>query len=82
VATLRFGAITLAAVGAAALLNYCVLRCPICVEPKCCGGEGKKVWLSMKFSAFKQCIGLIFLFIFFVELTISQCLILLSLCSS
>ncbi|KAF8170679.1 hypothetical protein K438DRAFT_1684352 [Mycena galopus ATCC 62051] len=27
--------------------------CPICVEPKHRGGEGKKVWLSMKFSAFK-----------------------------
>ncbi|KAJ7902664.1 hypothetical protein B0H14DRAFT_2667107 [Mycena olivaceomarginata] len=26
--------------------------CPICIEPKCRGGEGKKVWLSMKFSAF------------------------------
>jgi hypothetical protein len=27
--------------------------CPICIEAKCRGGEGKKVWLSMKFSAFK-----------------------------
>ncbi|KAF7329033.1 hypothetical protein MVEN_02533400 [Mycena venus] len=27
--------------------------CPICIEPLRRGGEGKKVWLSMKFSAFK-----------------------------
>ncbi|KAJ7629357.1 hypothetical protein DFH06DRAFT_1225475 [Mycena polygramma] len=26
--------------------------CPICIEPLHRGGEGKKVWLSMKFSAF------------------------------
>jgi len=26
--------------------------CPICVEPRGRGGEGKKVWLSTKFSAF------------------------------
>ncbi|KAM5530441.1 hypothetical protein V8D89_015881 [Ganoderma adspersum] len=26
--------------------------CPICYEPATRGGEGKKVWLSMKFSAF------------------------------
>jgi hypothetical protein len=27
--------------------------CPICIELKCHGGEGKKVWLLMKFSVFK-----------------------------
>lgn len=27
--------------------------CPICVEPPVRGGEGKKLWLAMKFSAFK-----------------------------
>ncbi|KAJ6510387.1 hypothetical protein C8R45DRAFT_387482 [Mycena sanguinolenta] len=27
--------------------------CPICIEPKQRGGEGKKVWLPMKFSAYK-----------------------------
>ncbi|KAJ8521587.1 hypothetical protein ONZ45_g1766 [Pleurotus djamor] len=27
--------------------------CPICVEPLSRGGEGKRLWLSMKFSAFK-----------------------------
>ncbi|KAJ7618366.1 hypothetical protein B0H17DRAFT_965170 [Mycena rosella] len=26
--------------------------CPICIEPPERGGEGKKVWLAMKFSAF------------------------------
>lgn len=27
--------------------------CPICVEPRARGGQGRKVWLAMKFSAFK-----------------------------
>ncbi|KAF7361245.1 hypothetical protein MSAN_01156600 [Mycena sanguinolenta] len=27
--------------------------CPICIEPKQRGGEEKKVWLSMKYSAYK-----------------------------
>jgi hypothetical protein len=27
--------------------------CPICIEAPERGGEGKKLWLSMKFSAFK-----------------------------
>lgn len=27
--------------------------CPICVEPPSRGGEKKKLWLAMKFSAFK-----------------------------
>ncbi|KAI0338168.1 hypothetical protein BDW22DRAFT_1338486, partial [Trametopsis cervina] len=26
--------------------------CPICAEPRSRGGEGKRLWLSMKFSAF------------------------------
>ena len=30
--------------------------CPICHESQARGGEGKKVWLSMKFSAFKWCV--------------------------
>ena len=27
--------------------------CPICIEPRERGGRGKKVWLAMKFSAYK-----------------------------
>jgi len=27
--------------------------CPICIEPSERGGEGKKKWLAMKFSAYK-----------------------------
>lgn len=27
--------------------------CPICIEPLSRGGEDKKLWLAMKFSAFK-----------------------------
>jgi hypothetical protein len=30
--------------------------CPICIEDPERGGEGKKVWLAMKFSAFKWCV--------------------------
>jgi len=34
--------------------------CPICVESTDRGGEGKKLWLSMKFSAFKWYVAKIF----------------------
>jgi hypothetical protein len=37
--------------------------CPICIEPQHRGGEGKKVWLSMKFSAFKWSVVIPSLFV-------------------
>jgi hypothetical protein len=33
--------------------------CPICIERPERGGEGRKVWLSMKFSAFKWLVVLV-----------------------
>lgn len=37
--------------------------CPICIEPQHRGGVGKKVWLSMKFSAFKWSVVVASLFV-------------------
>ncbi|PPQ90493.1 hypothetical protein CVT25_014776 [Psilocybe cyanescens] len=31
--------------------------CPICIEPHARGGENKRMWFSMKFSAFKWCLS-------------------------
>ena len=38
-----------------AMLGKQVGICPVCAESPARGGEGTRVWLSMKFSAFKWC---------------------------